>query len=248
MNFETVLMTFHSKSDECIAKESLEKANELIAKFNVTQVRTEEDLRLAMKLFLDAFWVFKDIRKEISKVIHKLGLTLEQDYKCKYHFDQDKQEYYTICPAILLHNDFGFSMRGSEKYKCSICGLPIIECEHITGEYYDDVTCKKTENLCNICRKENCDEHIEGNQYNHVVAVKIVYDINIVTFDIVKDPEMKFSRMSKIYLPRNEVEKSIHSDDKQMFVYGESNIYCHHCTQCKRYIPTRFDEMFDKDK
>lgn len=241
-------MTFHSKSDECIAKESLDKANDLITKFNVTQVGTEADLRLAMKLFLDAFWVFKEIREPLSKVIHQIGLTLECEYQCKCNFDKERSEYYITCPAILLHKDFGFSMRGSEKYRCSICGLPIIECDHITGDLYDGITCAKIEGLCNICGEKDCGEHTEGLQYDHVMAVKIVYDVHIVTYDMVKDPEMKFSRISKIYYTRDEVEQCIDEDDKSIFIYGKSPLFCHHCSECKGYIPNYFDELFDRNK
>ena len=63
MEFESVVMTFHNQTDESIARNSLNKANKIIEELNRTQNRTEEKLRLVMKLYLDAFWVFEEIRK-----------------------------------------------------------------------------------------------------------------------------------------------------------------------------------------
>lgn len=246
VNYEAVLMTFHIESDEAIARKSLDKANLMIKEINKSQVRKEADLRLIMKLYLDAFWVFKEIRVNLSHTIHQIGMTLEQEFECQYYFDEENRKYYNSCPAILLHYDFGFSLRGSEKYKCSICGLPIVECEHITGDFYDDVVCEKIDEICNICGKEECSEHIEGRFYNHVEAVKIVYDLNIITFDRVEDPEMKFARVGKIIYEKDEILNGLSENEKKSFIYGDSILDCHHCSQCKGYIPDRYNRLFNK--
>lgn len=246
MEFESVVMTFHNQTDESIARNSLNKANKIIEELNRTQNRTEEKLRLAMKLYLDAFWVFEEIRKELSATIHKIGTTLEEEFQCQSFYDEDKKKYYSSCPAMLLHNDIGFSFRGSEKNKCSICGLPIIECDHITGEYYNDIVCKKTDNICNICGEEDCREHVEGERYDHVQAVKIVYDVNLVTFDLIEDPEMKFARINKVYFEKEDIMNELSEEDKKEFIYGKSKLFCHHCTQCKGYVPGRFHHLFNK--
>lgn len=248
MIFEAVMMTFHNKTDESIAQESLCRANEMIDEINQTQKRKETDLRLIMKLYLDAFWVFEEIRKELSDIIHKIGLTLEEEFQCQILYDEKKGEYFSNCPAILLHKDFGFSIRGSEKYKCSICGLPIIDCEHITGEYYDDIECKKNDGFCNICGEKDCNKHIEGEKYDHVQAVKIVYDLNLVTFDIVEDPEMKFARISKVFFSKEEIMNELNEEDKKAFTYGKSKLYCHHCSQCKGYASGRFHHLFNRGR
>lgn len=83
MEFESVVMTFHNQTDESIARNSLNKANKIIEELNRTQNRTEEKLRLVMKLYLDAFWVFEEIRKELSATIHKIGTTLEEEFQCQ---------------------------------------------------------------------------------------------------------------------------------------------------------------------
>lgn len=246
VEFEAVLMTTHEKSDEAIAAANLRKADTLIREMEKTQEFTESGLREIMQLYLDAFWVFQELRGPISHNIHNLGRMLEEQFQCQVPFSTDKGMYYYSCPAILLHSDFGFSLRGSEKYKCSICGLPIIECEHITGEYYDGVICQKICNRCNICGKINCQKHQNGKKYDHVEAVKIVYDLNIITFDIVEDPQMKFARVTKIYFPREEILNGLPEDEKSEFVYGKSPLYCHHCSYCQGYMPDRFHELFSR--
>lgn len=246
MKFEAALMTFHKESDESIAFKSFVQANSMAKKLNKEAMCSESDLRMMMKLYLDAFWVYNDMRNDLSYNIHEIGKILEREYQCQYLFDVDRNKYYSSCPALLLHNDFGFSFRGSEKYKCSICGLPIMECEHISGEFYDDVVCKEIEGRCNICGEEKCKKHIEGEKYNHVEAVKIVYDVKLVTFDMVEEPEMRFARVSKIYLPEDMVIDGIEEEDKETFVYGKSKLYCHHCSQCTGYVPNRFHHLFNR--
>ena len=35
--------------------------------------------------------------------------------------------------------------------------------------------------------------------------------------------------------------------NKKEFVYGKSKLFCHHCTQCKGYVPGRFHHLFTKE-
>lgn len=247
MEFEAILATFDKKSDEYKAFESLIKANDMSKAIEKGKMYSEEELRLLMNMYLDAFWIYEKLRGDLSNNIHSIGAFLEQKYECQYFFDANQQKYFHECPAMLLHHDIGFSMRGSEKYKCSICGLPIMECEHISEEYYDDVICKVIDGNCNICGEHNCKKHIVGIKYNQVLATKIVYDVNLVTFDIVEDPEMKFARIKKVYLSEEDVKNGLGEDDRDLFIYGVSILYCHHCSQCQGYTPQRFHHLFAKD-
>ena len=246
LEFEAVLMTTHEKTDEAIATASLYKADIMAREMMKGQICSQADLMKMMQLYLDAFWVFQKFRPSLSYNIHTLGKILEEQFQCQLPFSTDKHMYYSSCPAMLLHSDFGFSLRGSEKYKCSICGRPIMECDHITGEFYDNVICQRHGDRCNICGKKDCQLHQEGEIYDHVESVKIVYDLNIITFDIVEDPEMKFERITKVYFPKEEILNGLPEDEKAEFVYGKSPLYCHHCSQCQGYIPERFHELFTR--
>lgn len=236
MKFEAVMMTTYVESDEYIALQHLMEGNQLIQKIEQSQQYSEKMLRNIMILYLDAFWVFPELRHRISNTIHQIGRELEEQFQCKCHYSSENKAYYTNCPAHLLHYDFGFSFRGTEKYKCSICGKSIIECEHIADEFYDNITCNKVDGYCNICGREICN-HIIDKQYNQVQAVKIVYDINLVTFDMVEDPQMKFARVSRVYFTEDDIVNNLSQDEKQEFRFGSSELFCHHCSQCQGYIP-----------
>ncbi len=245
MEFESVLMTFNEKSDEQIAIESLLKANEYAKLLNEGQSATEDSLKQLMKQYLDVFWVFQDLRQHMAYNIHVIGKMLHKYFSCKVEYDKEEKLYFSSCPAILLHYDFGFSLRALEKYKCSICGKPIIDCDHMTGDFYDNVECRIENGICNICGRKDCKEHILGNHYDHVQAAQIPYDVELITFDIVHDPEMKFARVTKAFYSYDMIkENMISKDDARDFVYGESDLYCNHCLQCKGYDPEVFASFF----
>lgn len=242
--FEVVLASFDNETDSNKAFTSFVKANNLAKEIKNGRAMKEKELRQLMQLYLDAFWVYTENRDTIAFNIHEIGKILEKECACQLGYDNAKQMYYSDCPAMLLHNDFGFSMRGTEKYRCSICGKDVLDCEHLTDEYYDNVKCINVEGLCNICCKNGCNEHKLGETYNHVPARKIAYDIHIITFDIVEDPAMKFSRVTKIYFSKNDINLSV--EEKETFIYGKTNLYCHHCSICKGYTPNRFHDMFKR--
>lgn len=238
-NFEAILMTTYRETDEYIAVKRLAEITELIEKIEQRpqgEQYTEEELKYIMKLYLDVFWVYSEIRTELSNIIHQIGMNLEKRFRCKYSYSDKKNAYYLTCPAILLHYDYGFSFDGTEKYECSICRKPVIECEHITGDLYDNITCNKINSRCNICNKEKC-EHIANKKYNRVKAIKIVYNMKANAFALVKNPEMKFSRITKEYLSEEDIIGNLTIDERKIFKFGITELYCHHCSQCNGYNP-----------
>ncbi|HBD95011.1 MAG TPA: hypothetical protein DC057_12660 [Spirochaetia bacterium] len=176
--------------------------------------------------------------------MHDIGVYLCKNYDCKSKFDGEF--YYTECPNILLHNDFGFSLRGIEKLTCSICGKEPLECEHITNQKYDNVICIKINDLCNICLEPigKCN-HILGNEYNNVEMTNIVTDLKIITFDLVKDPEMVFTRITKQRFSKSMVTEELSKEKgAETFEYGKSDMHCLHCIICQGYEPSRSDILF----
>ena len=242
-DFEAVMMTFHKDDDESIAMKSLYQAQKIIENIKANDCQFDEsELRESLELYLTAFWGLPELREELSQNMHILGRILREFNFCELMFDNEKKKYYTTCPCILLHNDFGFSLRGTEKYKCSICGKQTIECEHITGYNYDNVTCFKYDNVCNICLESHC-EHIEGENYDDVFAYEIVYDIKVITFDMVHTPKMAFARTTKIYFEKDLIYG--HSNNMPGFIYGMA-LNCDHCIICKGYNKTLWENAFNK--
>ena len=241
---EVILASFDNEPDSQKAFRSFVKANDMTKELQSGKDFTESELRYLMRLFLDALWVYKELRESIAFNIHQIGRILDNAFSCQLAYDNKKQKYYSDCPAQLLHNDFGFSMRGTEKYKCSICGNDVLDCNHLTGEYYDNVKCMRIEGLCNICFKNDCKEHISGKFYDHVPAHKIAYDVHIITFDMVEDPAMKYARVTKVYFSKEELNLS--DEEKKTFIYGKSKLFCHHCSVCKGYDPNKFHDFFSE--
>ncbi|NAW84450.1 hypothetical protein CAG69_20720 [Vibrio sp. V43_P6S15P86] len=244
--FKAQLMTFGESNPSDIAKESYFSANELIERVECGQsLYPELDLRAALQKLLKVFWFFKSGRIEIAKQMHDVGKYLAENYQCAFGFKDG--HYFTDCPNMLLHQDYGFSLRGFEKYKCSICDVDPIDCDHRTLKRYNNIQCTSFEGRCNICRGdiEVCD-HILGEVYDNVEAIKIVSDLEIITFDLVKEPEFVFSRVLEIPYSRKFITDGLMNDPSvDSFVYGESILDCNHCLTCKGYDPTKNANMFE---
>lgn len=241
---ECILMDLSNRDPELVARESYIRAINLLKEIN-TNGNEELNLRQVLNEYLKCFWFYKKEREVIAKAMHEIGINLEKKYNCKWKFDG--KFYYTECPNILLHNDFGFSLRGTQKLVCSICNDDPLNCEHITNEIYDNVVCSEISGLCNICGSviHECD-HVLGYKYDDVKAKTIVKDLKIITFDLVKDPEMVFCRMTRINLSKKEILDKLCCDEKIDFKYGISDLFCHHCTTCPGYDPSRIDVLFEK--
>lgn len=233
MFFECILMYDFGKSDETIAHENFDKANAMLKKIKKGAPATEETLKKLMEQYLTAFWVYKEydhkIASDISTNIRSLGSIISSNFGCSLSYHKESEAYVTSCPVKLIDYNFGFSIRALTNYKCSICGRNILDCDHITGDYYDDVTCQKYNEICNICGKLGCNDHVIGEKYNHVKAIQIRYDSKIITFDLVQNPEMKYARITKIYFSKDDLKNLMPKDELNEFKFGKSVLYCNCC-------------------
>lgn len=235
---EALLMTSGRVNLSDMAKNNFNEAQKIIEAYNAGQLKNPEpDLRSALDMLLSVFWINKDLRVPVSRQMHSIGMVLHETYGCAFGFENGL--YFTKCPNMLLHSDFGFSMRGFEKYKCSICNIDPVDCIHRTGRKYNNVECNKFDGRCNICRDENssCD-HSLGEAYDNVEAIKIVYDMQIITFDVVKEPDFALARLTKIPFSKQSITKDIDKDPHSSeFVYGSTVLSCDHCISCTEYNP-----------
>ncbi len=240
------LMVFGDFNSLDVAKDGFISANKLIEMVKAeSSSNSELDLRLALKELLKVFWFFKAERIVIAQKMHDIGKFLAKNYQCAFGFKDG--HYFTDCPNMLLHQDYGFSLRGFEKYKCSICNIDPVDCDHRTGNRYRDIKCVCFDGRCNICCGdiEKC-KHSLGEVYDDVEAVKIVSDLEIITFDFVREPEFVFSRVLEIAYSRKFILDGLTNDPCiDGFVYGESVLYCDHCLTCKGYDPKKSEDMFE---
>lgn len=225
--FETVLMRFDNKDPSEIAIESQLNAKKYFE--NATELYPQIVSYYNYKLFLseykNVFWFDKKNREKHKSIMKEIGNEICSKFGCRYRFNGEN--YYTDCPIKIINIDIGFSMRGSEKYICSICGKSPIFCNHIGVGAVDNVMCQEIEGICNICCMEwgKCN-HIENNVYSDVNPKKIVVDADVVTFDMVDDPEDPYCRITKIFYPRDYIEENIKESE---FIYGVSDVYCNEC-------------------
>lgn len=244
--FKAILMEIGDTRPYEIAKESFISAQALIKKVeNGQSPHPETDLRTALSELLKTFWVIKEGRIAIAQQMHQIGVHLAKNYQCKLKFKDN--HYYTDCPNMLLHNDFGFSLRGMERHTCSICGIDPIDCDHRTGHRYNEINCTTFDGRCNIClqSKDDC-EHEIGKKYDDVEAVRVSSILEIITFDLVKEPEMPFCRITEIPYPKEFITKSLTHDPKlNEFEYGTTTLDCHHCIECEGYDPKKNEDFFN---
>lgn len=246
--FKAQLMTFGDSNPADIAKDSWIMAHRLMDRVDNNQSLCPElDLRSALEKLLKSFWFLKEHREIIAKTMHDIGINLIQNYQCEFKYNGE--HYYSDCPNILLHQDYGFSLRAFEKYSCSICNKDPVDCDHRTGNRYNNIECIAYEGRCSVCGYEidTC-EHSLGEIYNDVTAIKIVSDLEIITFDLVKEPEFVFSRILEIPYSKNYILDGLANDPNiNDFVYGESVVDCHHCATCKGYDPNANEALFSKN-
>lgn len=139
---------------------------------NANKVFIRNNYKSAFGMFRDAFyasgrplWIYKEM----------VELGIELSIKCGCYFLFKENNYWIDCP-IILSNFPGTSIGASMSSYCSICGKEVLDCNHIKGENYNNIECKKIKDKCNICLKKDC-EHVVGQIYDNVQAVEVIYRI-----------------------------------------------------------------------
>ena len=221
-----------------IAENSKERAGSLIHEAYSNFAESEKKFRLSLKELLNCFWFYKESRVAIASNMHNIGRIIHNTFGCTLDFDGEN--YYQSCPNFLLHKDFGFSIRAIAKYGCSVCKKPVVECDHISGKEYD-VICEKFEIGCNICNSEkNTKECLHQNGANYTIKCQqITTHLDVITFDLVKEPDLVYTRIVKIPIEKNHILQQAAKENVADFIYGETPVHCHHCIECNGYDPKK---------
>ena len=189
----------------------------------------EEKYRLSLFFFrLSLSW--DDTNIQAFRYIHKIGKIIHNNFSCSIF--PVNGSYYMSCPVFLSHITSGFSAGMVCERICSICERDFESCPHEKWHYYDNIEAKKVEGKCNICSKEECD-HTIGEKYDNATPHVIVKALDVPEISIVDQPQNPYCTIQQIQLKRSEVYSMLPEEQKEGFIYGKSDFFCHHCLSCK---------------
>ena len=168
--------------------------------------------------------------KPHSKYLHDVGRRIHDIFGCQLEFKDGL--YWVTCPVMLSHSKGGFSIGGSGKAICSICGTDIFDCPHVKGRTYDSVVAKRHHDICNICVQREC-EHKEGEIYDGVQVFAMVVELNLDHVSFVQNPANPLCVVHCYSVPKSDLLEMLPEDERDRVIYGETIIHCHHCLICK---------------
>jgi len=148
------------------------------------------------------------------------------------HLEFREGTYWVNCPVLLSHNQIGFSIGGSAKVICSICGEDNLICPHVKGRMYDRVVAARWLEYCSICLEKEC-THVTGEIHDGVEAFGIVIEIDLDHVALVKNPANPLCVIESHALPESDLLAALPEEGRELFVYGETVVDCHHCRVCK---------------
>ncbi len=171
-----------------------------------------------------------DPEEAYSRYLHDVGCSIHDIFGCQLKVKDGN--YGITCPVMLSHNKWGFSIGGSGKSICSICGKDVFDCSHVKGHIYDNVKARRHYDICNICGEGDCG-HKEGEKYNGVRAFAIIVEMNLDHISLVPNPANPLCVIQSYSVSKSELLEMLPEDEREQFVYGETVIHCHHCLMCK---------------
>jgi hypothetical protein len=217
------------------AREKLDTANRLLKDAGKAyRTKSAEGRRTAEGLMRQALAQIRqalllDPNDKTRRYLHRVGLRIHSLFQCRVEFSDGS--YWVTCPVLLSHGRGGFSIGGSGKSICSICGEPALECDHVKGQFYDGVRAWRHDGVCNVCFKKGCN-HIEGAAYNGVEAIAIVTELHLDHVAFVTNPSHPLAVVERYSLPRSDILAELPESEHERFGYGETTLYCHHCVTC----------------
>ena len=159
-----------------------------------------------------------------------MGRRVHAEFGCRLSFKDG--EYWVTCPVMLSHDKLGFSIGGSGKSVCSICGEDTFACSHVSGRLYDGVPAKHAYGICNICGEQKGCSHKEGEIYNAVRAISIVVDLRLDHVALVDNPANPLAVVHAHTLAESDILKWLSEAERIRFVHGKTVVHCHHCSMC----------------
>jgi hypothetical protein len=219
--------------NEAIA--ALAVANELVreADQQLSQVNNqaaESLLRRALAKLREAV-LWEPTQESHRKRLNELGERIHDQFGCVLGYHDGS--YWVNCPVSLSHSRLGFSVAGTARTICSICGENMLTCPHVKGRTYDQITARKIQDKrCNICGESEC-EHIVGTTHDKVRAFGILVDLAIDHISFVENPANPLAVIYQYSLTKSDLMEMLPKEQRDSFEYGTCAIRCDHCKICK---------------
>ena|SRR2546429_7786216 len=216
------------------AQECLAKAQELIDRakraYRENDRSTAESICRQSLHMLRAAHLWEPHEPSHRQKLHEVGRVVHNTFGCHLPFRDGT--YWVDCPVLLSHKQVGFSIGGSAKVICSICGEDNLVCPHVKGRRYDGVVATRWLEYCSICLEKDCD-HETGEIHDGVEAFGIVIEIDLDHVAIVEKPGNPLCVIQSHSLPESDLLDALPEEGRESFVYGEMVVDCHHCKICK---------------
>ncbi|MFB7891219.1 hypothetical protein ACFC1I_03345 [Microbacterium sp. NPDC056044] len=144
-------------------------------------------------------------------------------------------EVWTRCSMRIHHIRVGASVGIESDFECSICGLPVEDCdEHISGQQYAKVAATTESGECNICDASRCD-HVVGESYE-TMAFGNARNIKMGEASIVDRPQYPMARIHELELDLGDL--SVQPELLAKIERGE--IHCQEClAPCEGFMDFR---------
>jgi len=184
--------------------------------------------RKALKYFREAH-LYEPTNPRNRQRLHEVGKLIHDTFGC--HLDFREGSYWIDCPVLLSHSKVGFSIGGSGKTICSICGEDNIICPHVKGRTYDGIAATRWFGFCSICLEKEC-EHEVGSIHDEVQACGIITEVKLDHVSIVENPANPLCVINSHSLTRSELLALLPEPGQEYFVYGKTAVDCHHCCVC----------------
>ncbi len=224
-------MGYRSKDQ---AQKSLAKAQELIDKAKRAYVQgekpTAESLcRESLKKLREAH-LHEPTQPSHRQKLHEVGRMVHDTFGCHLEFREDS--YWITCPVLLSHSQLGFSIGGSARAICSICGQDNFVCPHVKGRRYDGVVASQWFGFCSICLEKDC-SHSAGEIHDGIEACGILIEVDLDHVAMVENPANPLCVIERQSLPESDLLALLPEVGRESFVYGETVVDCHHCRTCE---------------
>lgn len=145
--------------------------------------------------FLD--WVEDSEReRDAHERMDRAGCWVRTSFGCDTEFKDGT--YWITCPVRIAHTRMGFSIGGTARRVCSICGLDLSECPHDLHKSYLVPGGRGDLEWCRVCIFDEQCRHSPTQQYR-VQVVSIIREMDLEEVSIVgkpANPEARILRKS----------------------------------------------------